>query len=657
MSIFLKPAISLSNQLRFKAKFFTLASMFYLPLLACFLWIFQEQLSFVDQYELELFGQQKIQSVAMLERDIRATYSEPNSANQITQKLNKLAQDVKSHTGFTETSSVIAEIKKRFDFATSSEGIDAFETYGQVYEQTLALRENISALSGLSREGQARSFYLAEATTQRLPALAEYVSRTRDLTSFIIENGGFDAQSYTLLVALDKRIDEIQLQLQKTHQQLAKIAQQGEKSYLSQYQAFNEALDNYQATLHAQVIDPDEISLSLTQANNLGNEQISALGALFKTSDSLLAKNLQSLKSTSILYLWILSAVLIAVFIITSYLFIAIYHSLTTHVYSINQASERLGNGDFSETLCIDSKDELGDISRSFNQMQTKIHQLISGFNDDVSALRVAANDIHKLTENMEHSIAAQQQSTHSVVNAIGQVSASVNVINESTSGARDITETANKHVQEGQLVISETASAITDISEEVNQSASVINELAQYSSEIGQFVNVIREIADQTNLLALNAAIEAARAGEQGRGFAVVADEVRTLASRTQESTGEIQRIIEQLQLGANNSVEAMNRGVTKAEHGVDKTSQVATTFEEVTDNVSQIVSATVEISAAVDEQRQMVLDIDSSTAQIAQGADDVTQSAKDAAQAGENLSKLADNLSQQLAQFTLSR
>jgi methyl-accepting chemotaxis protein len=255
----------------------------------------------------------------------------------------------------------------------------------------------------------------------------------------------------------------------------------------------------------------------------------------------------------------------------------------------------------------------------------------------------------------MAQSLASQQENTHNVVSAIKQMSSSVTVISDNTFSAREVSELASSHVTEGQSVITETTLVINDIAKEVNESAVVINELAGFSTEIGEFVNVIRKIADQTNLLALNAAIEAARAGEQGRGFAVVADEVRTLASRTQESTAEIQRIIEQLQLGATKSVEAMNQGVVKAENGVEKTNLVAATFLKVTQNVEQIVDGSVQISSAVEQQSQMVSDIENHTDKIADGADNVMKAAVDAADAGENLAVLADNLSQQLGQFKL--
>ena len=653
----IKPAVALSNQLRFKAKFILLASMFYFPLLACFLWIVQEQLSLIDQYDIEQVGQAKIKNVTKIEQMIRQSQRDKSQNSAVSAQIKKLTDSLKKSTEFKQAISSVKNISEEWQVAANSEGFTAFNDYAMVYDQTLALRENIAALSGLSRESNATSFYLAEASVQRLPALIEYIGRTRDLTALVIENESFESQTYTLLVALDQRLDELKIQLQKTSDQLARVASKEVKSYIVGYKALLSSLNDYQKTLRDKVIDPDDISLPLTEANKLGEQVYQNAIALLARSDKLLSDSLQKHQDLSVWSLWALAVVLLSVILVTSYLITGIYVSLWENVRAINNASARLGEGDFTDTLVVDSKDELGDIAISFDQMQQKILALLLRFNDNVVQLKTAACDIRQLTDNMEQSLATQQENTHNVAHAVKQMSESVSVIIENTEQARKITEQANENVVTGQAVVMETASAITDISNEVNVSATVINELAKHSTEIGQFVNVIREIADQTNLLALNAAIEAARAGEQGRGFAVVADEVRTLASRTQESTSEIQRIIEQLQSGADNSVEAMNRGVSKAEYGVEKTDQVSVTFSEVTGNVEKIVDATVQISSAVQQQSQMVDGIDENTRCIAEGVDQVMQSAKDAAGAGHNLTQLAENLSKDLQQFRLEK
>ena len=657
MSVFLSPAISMLNTLRFKSKFIVLAAIFYLPLLVSFSWIMQEQLALMNQYQQELFGHQQIKNITSLEQNIADVRASNEQASTVSSKIKGISQTVNNSSVVNQARAQANNLAQYWqEISQAGDNID-FEQFEMVYDNSLALRENIAALTGLTRESDALAFYLAEVSVQRLPAFIEYIGRIRDLVNAIIEEGGFSAQSYTSLVALDKRIDELQVQLQKNAEQLTRVSAQGVKSYLSNYQALMSATDDYQKNLRDKVIDPDEITLTASAAQQMSEQQYNSAVALLTLTDSLLDKKLITQQDTSIQYLWLLALLLVAVTLVTSYLLVAIYSSLRNNVSYINRAAEYLGNGDFTHQLQIDSKDELGDIANSFAQMQSKIHRLLMGFSNDVDQLRSSASDIHQLTNDMEASLSKQQENTHNVAKAIAQVSSSVQVIADNTSGARALTEQASQHVALGQEIISDTAKAIQDISEEVNTSSVVINSLAEHSTEIGQFVNVIREIADQTNLLALNAAIEAARAGEQGRGFAVVADEVRTLASRTQDSTAEIQRIIEQLQSGANQSVEAMKQGVAKAEHGVEKTEEVARTFSEVTQNVEEIVNATIQIAAAVEQQSTMVVGIDDNTVNIANDADQVMQAAKNAAGAGQNLSELADHLSKQLAQFKLDK
>lgn len=646
----LQPAIAFSNSLRFKTKFSILALMFYIPLIACFVWIVSDQLSSIEQYDAELEGLSTIKKVVSLEQ--RIARSNESSADDVSPLLSQLG---KSINGSNVIKNSNLQLRKLSDSWSKNRDASEDVSLTEVYDNALALRESLSALSGLSRESNAIAFYLAEANVQRLPALIEYLTRIEYLSIAIIENQGFTAQSYTSVVALNKRLGELALQLKKNYEQFNRVAGKSGKNYSTQYQAFSEAIASYQLVIQTELIDPDEIALPLSRAKQLAQQQNDMATALWTLSHKQLGELLNSLKNQRSTSLSLLTFIIVAVTVITTYLVIAIYRSLTSNVEEIQAAASRLENGDFTQSVKVDSQDELGDIGRSFGKMQEKIHQLLLEFKDDVNQLRQSSTNIHQLTDQMEQNLTTQHDNTRNVAQAIAQVSESVTVISQNTQNANTLTEQASTHVRDGQSVISETAMAINDISDEVHTSSTVIGEVASLSESIAQFVTVIRGIADQTNLLALNAAIEAARAGEQGRGFAVVADEVRTLASRTQDSTDEIQRIIEQLQQGANRSVEAMNVGVTKAEHGVDKTKQVAIAFEEVTENVGQIVSATIEISSAVEQQRHMVLGIDENTVNIEKDADQVMQSAKKAASAGENLAQLADSLSAQLSQFTL--
>ncbi|MEH6594469.1 MAG: methyl-accepting chemotaxis protein [Colwellia polaris] len=645
MTLIFNPAIAISNSLRFKAKFSLLALMFYLPLIASFIWIVKQQFHNLNQYQLELSGNTQLSAIVELEQAVGNIRLSQNRSNDITQKIEQLTlPENNKQTLLVGWQNLRVSERK-------------FNDFSMFYDKTFAERENLAAVSGLSREPDPQAFYLAEAALIRMPALVEYTGRVKDLTISIISNNGFSAETYTLLVALDNRLDELQLQYAKTIEQLKRVAPNMFNNYLSQYENVKQSVDNYQALLRSEVINPDSIQWRAAQAKSLGDAQYKQQQELMVLSDKLLVDRIQQLKNSGMQALWLLSVILAIIMLAISYLLVGIYQSLSENVNKINLAAERLGNGDFSFNISSSAKDELGDITRRFSQMQHKIHTLLSRVANDVSVLKSAAANINSLTEAMEKNIALQQQDTHQVASSINQVNDSVQIISSNTADAKILTEHAYTSVNHGEEVISDTANVITAISSQVNASAEVINELALHSSEIGKFVNVIREIADQTNLLALNAAIEAARAGDQGRGFAVVADEVRTLAVRTQDSTSEIQRIIEQLQLGTGRSVEAMKNGVEQAEQGVEKTAQVADAFQQVSQSVTEIVSATTQISNAVEQQRNMVIGITGNTHDIAESTDNLLQSAEDAANAGANISQLAEDLAVQLAQFTLKK
>jgi len=651
----LSPAIALSNALRFNAKFLLLALIFYIPLLACFLWIVNDQRLLISQYDNEIDGFEKIERIVLLEADIAST-RQGHSRNDVLSTIKQLHQVIINSNKFNTLSQQVNELSKHWQQSRNSLTKGNFTQYHNFYSQTLSLRENVAALSGLTRESDAVAFYLMEAGEQHLPALMEYLVRYKDLSEQIIEQG-FDAQTYTLIVELNNRLTELTLYFTKTNNQLARVANEAHDDHVEAAKELVTDIGRFQQLVNDKLIQPDEIELSLSEARQSANVLFVKLKQYKTLNNKWLVARIHEMKANSVASLWFLSAILVSVAILSVYLLLAIYQSLTANVREINAAAERLGAGDFSTQLSVISKDELGDISRSFILMQQKIQALLIAFENDVIELRRAANHIHQVTDDMKRNIASQQKETHHVAGAIRQVSDSVNTIAENTIGAQQLTQQASENVVQGQTVVRDTEQSISDIAQEVNTSAKVINQLAKNSSEITGFVAVIREIAEQTNLLALNAAIEAARAGEQGRGFAVVADEVRTLASRTQESTAEIQRIIETLQQGANDSVTAMNQGVEKAKLGVEKTEEVQSAFTDVTTNVENIVDATMEISAAVSQQKEMVTTIDQNTANIASGADEVMQASNLAAEAGENLLTLADHLSQQLEQFTLEK
>jgi methyl-accepting chemotaxis protein len=244
---------------------------------------------------------------------------------------------------------------------------------------------------------------------------------------------------------------------------------------------------------------------------------------------------------------------------------------------------------------------------------------------------------------------------TEQVATAMNEMSATVNEVAQNAASAAQSAAETNLNAQEGQEVVNGAISSIYALHENIQSSADAIRKLQQETTEIGSVSEVIRGIAEQTNLLALNAAIEAARAGEQGRGFAVVADEVRTLAGRTQKSTEDINNMIERLQQGANSTVESMQDSLDEVQKSVDTGVQTGKSLEKITTSVIKINDMNLQIASAAEEQSSVAEEINRNVVKINDVAEDNAQRIGKASTAADELNRLTEELSTLISRFKL--
>lgn len=307
------------------------------------------------------------------------------------------------------------------------------------------------------------------------------------------------------------------------------------------------------------------------------------------------------------------------------------------------EATRAIAGGDLTRPLPPGSDDEFGDLISDVAIMRNALHELIAGIRQNAEALSRASCDLSQAAVQSAHASTLQASAASGMAAAVEELSVSISMVDASAQEASSATRTASEASGEGGQVIQQASSEMRVIASAIEAAAGSMNELQTLSSSISSIVEVIREVADQTNLLALNAAIEAARAGEQGRGFAVVADEVRKLAERTGKATGEIGGMITRIQESASRAVREMEDSVQKASTGLTLSEQAAASIGGIVEGSRSVLKAVSEISSALKEQSVATQEITQRVEEVARNSDEGSHSAEQVADSARHLEALA--------------
>ncbi|MFM5404487.1 methyl-accepting chemotaxis protein [Aeromonas veronii] len=354
-----------------------------------------------------------------------------------------------------------------------------------------------------------------------------------------------------------------------------------------------------------------------------------------------------SLQSSVLVILLILGITLAATVIVGN----RVTKPLADAVLALNDIAN--GDGDLTQRLKVQSQDEIGQLASAFNRFVERIQSVVSQVGETSNHLFSAVDKLHHLSEHYDHQMQGHSRETDQVVTAVTEMSSTAQEVAASASNAATATSDAARESDAARGVVSGAINSINRLVGEVHTASGVIEQLAQETAKIGSVVEVIRGIAEQTNLLALNAAIEAARAGEQGRGFAVVADEVRSLAGRTQQSTKEINEMLQRLQGGVKQAVEVMQASEDRSQETVQEASHIASSLDSMVMAVSTINDMNIQIATAAEEQHAVSEEINKNLVAIQQIVSELTSAAVESNSTTRDLANTGDKLRKLVSQF----
>jgi len=559
-----------------------------------------------------------------------------------------------------ETNPLWHGIKKNWealskDLSTTASADELLTDHRLLIVRLAALLEQASNTSGLILDPDIDSSFVMEMIVYRMPRLLDGLGELRAMSVGSAATGWV---SFKQRVELNMTINSVSGYFNSVEKALAIVLKENaalQNQLAEKKSGVKKQVLVFSERVNEEILEPDLIEADTGDIYTAGGLAVNHAYTLYDTFllslDGLFAERLERLtkKRNSIV-----TGILLVLLVII-YMLLGFYLVTVKTINMLENSVSRIAKGDLTVRVESVTKDELNNVATSLNSMISHLHGVVAKLGGQSALLSSSSNKLLETTEHSKGVALAQQQQTEQITQAMTRMLLAIDetAVN-ATASLVDAKETDHE-ANEGGRVIGKTIASIRELAREVSEAAFEVSKLKQDSADIGSVLDVIRGIADQTNLLALNAAIEAARAGEHGRGFAVVAGEVRTLAGRTQESTAEIQKIVERLQFNTQRSVEVMERNKVNATDMSVSASLASESMSKIINKASLIMDKTKLVAGAAESQERLAKEVDSYVSHVSKGAKSSTISAEEVAFSSENLASLAAELEVVVAHFRI--
>ena len=674
MKSLLYPAIALMNRLSFGMKFSLISVLFFVPMLLTNFYLVRNSYEEFVATRTELRSLELLGTALQLRRamedwkdlvEIEGIIGQTGEVQALVVRLanaeRELASQMQSLRPVSENAEQVAEFEARRNEldaalreAQSQQSLQAKAAMARaVLGKTQVMIKLIASQSGLSQDTQRDVRLLAELLTTATPHITATLGEGRAIGSYTFGQGYLNSDA-------SNKLDDMLLELEKQEAQYGSLLQDvlgsstaAQRLLDSQAQASRGSLQASSDIFQDQVIMAEALDQPWEKFYDLISAEMAKTYALNDAILSFLDDELEQRLEQKQLLMVLLLAALALVFVLVVYLYSAFYISTRSSLRSLGAVMDKVAAGDMTARYRVQSRDELGELGQVFNETVSKIRELIERVGQTIGEVERQASRVETVSGESNQTVSEQRGQIEQVATAMNQMSATAQEVATSAEAAVGSAQSVNDETVSGRSLVEAQVGGIERLAAEIEQSVKVINQLASDSKSISQVLDVIKGVAEQTNLLALNAAIEAARAGEQGRGFAVVADEVRNLAKRTQQSTEEIEQMINQLQGGVGAAVKTMHASHSLATDTVSQSARVQQALQNILGAVSVIVDQNQQIAAAAEEQTAVAHDIDRNIVAINEAGQRTAEGAGHTEQASRELTEQVARLQQLIGAF----